>query len=116
MAQTLQSAPTDLNDPELLRRVNVLRRTDNWTNWLYLLREYLFLAVAIGLTVAWCEFLWFEGWSLFLAIPVVLVCIFCVGAGQHRLATLTHEAAHYMLFKNRRLNEFVSEWFCMFPI
>src|SRR5687767_8342977 len=114
MAQMVQTAPTELNDPDFLRRVNVLRQTDNWTNWLYLLRAYLFLAVVIGLTVAWCEHLWFAGESLLWAAPVVLVCIICVGAGQHRLATLTHEAAHYMLFKNRRLNEFVSEWFCMF--
>jgi fatty acid desaturase len=116
MAQLVEAVPTELNDPELLRRVNSLRKTDNWTNWLYLLREYLFLAVAIGLTVAWCEFVWVADWSLLLAIPAVLACIVCVGAGQHRLATLTHEAAHYMLFKNRWLNEFVSEWFCMFPI
>lgn len=115
MAQTLQPA-TDLTDADLLRRVNALRKTDNWTNWFYLLREYLFLALVIGATVAWCEFLWSNGWSLWLAVPVVFVCNLCVGAGQHRLATLTHEAAHYMLFKNRKLNEFVSEWFCMFPI
>jgi fatty acid desaturase len=115
MSQTLQPA-IDLNDPDFLRRVNALRKTDNWTNWLYLLREYTFLALVIGLTVAWCEFLWLEGWSLWWAVPAVVVCNLCVGAGQHRLATLTHEAAHYMLFRNRLLNEFVSEWFCMFPI
>lgn len=115
MAQILQPA-TELNDPDLLRRVNSLRKTDNWTNWLYLFREYCFLALVIGLTVAWCEFLWFADWSLLWALPAMLICNLCVGAGQHRLATLTHEAAHYMLFKNRLLNEFVSEWFCMFPI
>ncbi|MFO0968699.1 MAG: fatty acid desaturase [Gemmataceae bacterium] len=115
MSQTLSPA-IDLTDRELLRRVAQLRRTNNWTGWLYLLREYLFLAIVIGLTVAWCEFLWFEGWSLAWGAPALFLCIVCVGAGQHRLATLTHEAAHYMLFKNRLLNELVSEWFCMFPI
>lgn len=115
MDQTLQSA-SDLNDPELHRRVNALRKADNWTNWFYLLREYAFLFLIIGITVAWCEFLWFNDLSLLWAVPVVLVCNLCVGAGQHRLATLTHEAAHYILFKNRKLNEFASEWLCMFPI
>ena len=27
------------------------------------------------------------------------------GAGQHRLTTLGHEARHYILFRNRKLNE-----------
>ena len=38
----------DLNTPELQARVNVLRRTDNVTNWFYLAREYLFLGAVIG--------------------------------------------------------------------
>jgi fatty acid desaturase len=39
-----------------------------------------------------------------------------VGAGQHRLATLAHEASHYLLFRNRLLNEAVSDWLCLFPM
>lgn len=103
-------------DRDLLRKVNDLRRTDNITNWVYLAREYLFLAAAVGITIAVLdridagELSW--GW----AIPVVLACNLAVGAGQHRLATLTHEAAHYMLFRNRLLNEIASEWFCMYPL
>ena len=31
---------SELNDPEFLRQVNELRRTDNVTNWFYLAREY----------------------------------------------------------------------------
>lgn len=106
----------ELNDPELLRQVNHLRKTDNWTNWYYLAREYLFLAMAIGVTISSYYWLLDQGLSLAWSLPVTLLCIVCVGAGQHRLATLTHEAAHYMLFRNRLLNELVSEWFCMFPI
>src|SRR5260370_34674144 len=103
------STAPDLNDPAFLRRVNALRRADNITNWLYLGREYLFLACAIGLTIAWYYLLLAWGVSLLWALPVALVTIFCVGAGQHRLATLTHEAAHYILFRNRLLNEIASE-------
>jgi fatty acid desaturase len=116
MSTMPSSTAPDLNDPAFLRRVNALRSTDNITNWLYLVREYLFLAGAVGLTIAWYYLLLAWGVSLLWAVPVALVTIFCVGAGQHRLATLTHEAAHYILFRNRLLNEIVSEWFCMFPI
>jgi fatty acid desaturase len=105
-----------LNSPELLRRVAELRKTDNYTNWFYLAREYLFLATVVGGTIAFCYWLDSAGLSLLWAVPLALVAIVLVGAGQHRLATLTHEAGHYMLFRNRLLNEFVSEWFCMFPL
>src|SRR5438046_1457278 len=87
----------ELNDPELLRQVNLLRKTDNVTNWYYLAREYLFLAAVIGGTIAFYYILLDKGMSLLWSLPVTFVCIVCVGAGQHRLATLTHEAAHYML-------------------
>ena len=91
-------------------------RTDNLTNWFYLAREYLFAAILIGGAIALCETCFTSAWSLLWAIPLVLFVNLCIGATQHRLATFTHEAAHYMLFRNRLLNEFVSEWFCMFPI
>jgi fatty acid desaturase len=106
----------DLNDPELLRQVNLLRKTNNVANWYYLAREYLFLAAVVGGTIWSYYFLFDRGRSLFWSLPLTIGCIICVGAGQHRLATLTHEAAHYMLFRNRLLNELVSEWCCMFPI
>jgi fatty acid desaturase len=112
---TLESAPS-LNEPDLLRKVNALRETDNLTSWYYLAREWLFLAAVMGGTIALYYLLLARGWSLWWSVPVTIVTILCVGAGQHRLATLTHEAAHYMLFHNRLLNELVSEWFCMFPI
>src|SRR5687768_5437075 len=116
MAASIAEPHRTLSDPELLRRVNALRETDNVTSWYYLAREWLFLSAVIGGTVAFYYLLLNNGWSLAWAVPVTLVAIVCVGAGQHRLATLTHEAAHYMLFRDRLLNELVSEWFCMFPI
>lgn len=107
---------TDLNDPELSRRIHELRKTDNVTSWYYLAREYLFIAAAVGCTIG--SYYLIAGWGLswLWAAPITIVCIFAVGAGQHRLATLTHEASHYMLFRNRLLNELVSEWFCMYPV
>jgi fatty acid desaturase len=112
---TAVQTPT-LRDPEFQRQVNTLRQIDNWRNWLYLAREYAWLAALIGLTIAFYHILWADGLSLLWAVPVTLVTILCVGAGQHRLGAVTHEAAHYILFRNRLLNEVVSEWFCMFPM
>ncbi|HKI35019.1 MAG TPA: hypothetical protein VKA46_24395, partial [Gemmataceae bacterium] len=52
MSATVSDPPAlKLNSPEFLRRVNELRRTDNWTNWLYVIREYLYLGGVVALTI-----------------------------------------------------------------
>jgi fatty acid desaturase len=105
-----------LNDRELLRHVNALRKLDNLHNWLYIAREYLFLATVIGLAVAFHSYrqVWELGWAW--NIPVTLLAIVLIGAGQHRLTNIGHEASHYMLFRNRLLNELASDWFAMFAV
>jgi fatty acid desaturase len=109
-------ASPSLADADLKEHLQRLRRTDNLTNWYYLARTYLFLAVVIGAAV------WFElyrqeqGWSVWWSVLVYLPAIVCVGAGQHQLSGLAHEGSHSILFKNRYLNELVSDWFCLFPL
>lgn len=105
-----------LNDPEMTRRINALRKTDNVTNWFYLAREYLFLGSVIGLTLAFYHYRGAWGLSWAWNIPVTLAAILLVGAGQHRLSTLGHEASHYSLFRNRLLNELASDWLCFFHL
>jgi fatty acid desaturase len=46
-------------------------------------------------------------------LPLVIMWI---GARQHALAILMHDGTHYLLFKNRRLNEVVSELFLAWPL
>jgi len=49
------------------------------------------------------------------ALTVVLaLCI--IGTRQLGLAVIMHESAHYTLFKNRRLNDFVGNWLAGYPI
>ena len=53
MATDLQAPPiVSLNDPDIQHQVAVLRQTDNLAGWYYIAREYLFLALTVGLTVA----------------------------------------------------------------
>ncbi len=105
-----------LKDPELKETLQRLRQTDNLTNFYYLLRTYLFFALVIGGTIAF--YYSREAWGLpfWLNIPVTILAIILVGAGQHQLSGLAHEAVHHILFRNRYLNDLVSEWFCMFPL
>jgi fatty acid desaturase len=106
----------ELNTPEVVHRVNALRKTDNVANWFFLAREYLFLGAALALALGFYHYR--ESWGLAWAwnIPATCVAIILVGIGQHRLVQLGHEGSHYALFHNRVLNELASDWFCMFPI
>ena len=106
----------ELNSPDIQRRVNALRTIDNTKNWYYIARECLSLCLVVGLTIAFIQLR--EQWGLAWVwnVPVALLAIFVIGAAQHRLTTLGHEASHYMLFRNRKLNELASDWLCMFPM
>jgi fatty acid desaturase len=117
MSVECDTKPADtLKTPEVQHCVNALRALDNTTNWLYLAREYMFLGAVLGLALLFFQFRSEWGLSLAWTVPATLLAWILIGAGQHRLATLGHEAVHYMLFRNRLLNELVSDWFCMFPL
>lgn len=62
------------------------------------------IAVAISLFGIWPNPLTF------------LLAVIVIGSRQLGLAILMHEAAHNVLFRNRRINDFVGEWFCGRPI
>jgi fatty acid desaturase len=113
---TAEAPAKSLSDPALKAALQELRRTDNVTNWWYVLRTYLYLALVIGGAV-W----FFENrealelpWAL--NVPVALLAIVLVGAGQHQLSGLAHEGSHYLLFRNRYLNDLASDLLTMFPL
>ena len=105
-----------LKDPELKRKLQQLRPTDNWTNWLYLGRAYLIIALAIATAVTFRHWQISQELSFWWNVPIYLLAIIVIGASQHQLAGATHEATHHILFRNRWLNELTSDWLCMFPL
>ena len=116
IVQTSEPKLKSLKDAELKEKLQELRRTDNFTNIFYLIRVYIFFGVVIGGAV------WFDlhrasaGWSWWWDAPIGLVAILLIGAGQHQMSGLAHEAVHHILFRNRRLNDLASDLFCMFPL
>lgn len=46
----------------------------------------------------------------------IAVGVFVIGARQLGLGILFHDGAHYTLFRNRRLNDWVSEWLLSRPL
>src|SRR5438270_11353436 len=92
-----------LNDPALIAHLHRLRQTDNLTNWYYLLRTYLYLTIVIGGAVWFCEYQAASGLSIWWDVPVLLVAIVLIGAGQHQLSGLALEGSHHILFLVRFL-------------
>lgn len=105
-----------LQDSELKQRLQRLRQTDNVTNLLYLARVYVFLTLVLAGAIVFCEHR--ASWGLAWAwnVPVFALAVVLVGAGQHQLTALAHEASHHTLLKHRWFNELISDWFCMFPV
>lgn len=113
---TAASRVKSLSDPAFKAALQTLRKTDNHRNWWYVLRTYLYLALVLGGAVwffesrADLEISWW--WN----VPVAFLGIALVGAGQHHLSALAHEGSHYILFRNRWLNDIACDLFCMFPL
>jgi fatty acid desaturase len=105
-----------LQDARLKEALQELRRTDNFTNIVYLLRTYLYLAAVIAAALWFYHLQAEQGLSFWWNVPVTLLAIVLVGAGQHQLTGLAHEAAHHTLFRHRLINDLASDWLCMFPL
>lgn len=112
----IEALRRSLQDPQLIEKIQKLRQADNYTNFFYLVGVYLFLTAVLGGTIWLYHYQSVTGISFWWIVPVTLAAIILIGAGQHQLAGLGHEGAHHSLFKNRYLNELVSDGFCMFPI
>jgi fatty acid desaturase len=112
-------APDDvpfLRDPAFRQFLQDVRETDNRTNWRYIIRSWLFLALVLAIAVVGLEWVASSGIGWSWAIPIVFVSALLVGAGQHHLGVLGHEGSHRILFRNRWLNELASDWLCMYPL
>ena len=106
----------ELEAADIQKRVNALRTIDNTTNWIYIVREHLLAGLVVGSTILFYASREDLGLAWAWNVPVTLLAVLVIGACQHRLTTLAHEASHYMLFRNRKLNELVSDWLSMFPM
>ena len=59
------------------------------------------------------------GLYIFYYYPSVLTflgSVVVIGSRQFALAVLAHDGAHNLLFSNSKVNDFISQWFCAYPI
>src|SRR4030095_5477954 len=107
---------SSLRSQALKEKIQGLSRTDHYTNFFHLAGIYLFIALGFAGALGFYHYQPFLGLSFWWNVPVTLLALVWMGLSQHRLGGLAHDALHHLLFKNRYLNELVSDLFCMFPI
>jgi fatty acid desaturase len=54
--------------------------------------------------------------SRFHSIGMSVLCIIVIGSRQHALLLIMHDAAHRRLHRDKRLNDWLSDVFCAFPL
>lgn len=96
--------------------IRALKARDNWTNFGFIAQVYLIIAATIVAALWSYAAIAEAGLSWWWNIPATVVAVAIVGASQHQLGGITHEGTHYILFADRRLNEFASDWLGAFPI
>ena len=81
-----------------------LRRIDDLRNALSVAAVWFWVAVIIGGAV------WLDQWWSYLLAFVLM------GPMYARFAILMHEAAHKLLFTNKRWNDFIGKWAVAYPV
>ena len=93
--------PLDLLSNEQLKEI---REKRDWINVVAISLNWLQIIFAMAL------FFYFPNALTFLVSVVV------IGSRQFALAVLAHDGAHNLLFRNEKINDLASQWFCAFPI
>jgi fatty acid desaturase len=76
---------------ELVQR---LTQRSAWRATLPILEDFAVIALAAGVALAF----WFS-------LPITILCVLVIGVKQHALFVIAHDAAHYLLFENRKIND-----------
>jgi fatty acid desaturase len=101
MEEVVPAKASDFLAAEALQR---LRTKSNLVGGLLVLHAWALILGSMAL-FAW----WPNPFTFLLGVMVV-------GGRQLGLAILMHDAAHGLLFANRRLNDWVGTWLCAFPV
>src|SRR5436305_3950800 len=80
------------------------------------LRRIPNLRNAMSVVSVWVQIVGIAVVAVWLNNPFVWIAAFLLmGRAHAQVAALMHEAAHRMLFRNRRVNDFVGRWIVGFP-
>lgn len=89
-------------------------------------RQWLVIAAAFALPIVvvhalsgqlglWHTLRTLPAWAVALVLLSLALSFFVLACKQHALGIVMHDATHFRLFGNRRVNELASNWLCAFP-
>jgi fatty acid desaturase len=81
------------------------------------LKEKKDLINIITLASMWMQVI--LAFALFIQYPnpfTFLISTFVIAAKQFQMAVFMHDGAHGLIFKDRKLNDWASQWLCAFPV
>jgi fatty acid desaturase len=84
--------------------IAALLEMQDWRSWLSVATNWGLVFASMALVAIWPNPL------------TVLAALFVIGARQLGCAVLMHEASHRSLFRSRRVNDFVGQWLCAYPV
>jgi fatty acid desaturase len=101
---TLPRTPEGWKNALSRDEVDALLRVSDLRGWASLALDWALIAAAFAFVYVWPNPL------------TVLPALFVIGGRQLGLAILMHEAAHRTLLRDRRLNDWVGNWLCAYPV
>ena len=104
MTLSTLAAPHQPAPAEIKSMIRPMSKRDDWVNWLYLAGDWFIICGAI---------------VFYLAVPGLLsyvLAVIIIGSRMRALGNLLHEAAHFKLFAERRLNNLAGTLLCSWPI
>lgn len=81
-----------------------LLRMRDWRSWTSVAVNWALVFAAMAMVARWPNPL------------TIVLALFVIGARQLGFAVLMHEAAHRSLFADRKVNDWVGNWLCAYPI
>lgn len=93
--------PAEYFTPEERKTLN---EKSNLRGWLEVLHTWAWIAFAFILV------------GIYSNIFTVITALFILGGKQLGCAILMHDAGHYAIFKQKKLNDFVGKWLASYPI
>lgn len=81
-----------------------LLRMRDWRSWTSVAVNWALVFAAMAMVARWPNPL------------TIVLALFVIGARQLGFAVLMHEAAHRSLFADRKVNDWVGNWLCAYPV
>ena len=84
--------------------IAILRDSKDWRNYLAIFS--IWTQIALGFFI----------FSFSPSILTFLVAALIIGTRQFALVVMMHDGAHNLISKNKKINNFISQWLCAYPM